>query len=291
MYYTIFPWADGGSLKEFWKCPESRPSDGDHRDLLLWSLRQLRGVADALQALHRTNYRHGDLKPDNILHFKNGNPFCKDSKDVLVIADFGVSKKHRQETNMRVDGTNTRATTPSYEAPEVDGEQTDPRSRRYDMWSMGCILLEFVVWLLYGQDAIERFYEVRVHNCEVENRGASFYERRREEQEEEEEDSPNFGVNPAVEDVMNALKADPRCQGSTAIGDLLALIPQHLLQLEAEKRATANIWWRELDSVVSRAERDESYLVRGVGPSPAIPGAFDRKGKKARAKNPPNHNV
>jgi serine/threonine protein kinase len=238
-------------------------------------LQELLGIADALRALHRTNYRHGDLKPDNILHFKRGNPFCEGSKDVLVIADFGVSKIHKQDTDMRNGGTNTRATTASYEAPEVEGEQTVPRSRRYDMWSLGCILLEYVVWLLYGQSAINLFSKVR----KVKNPGASFYERR-----EDEEGSPDFRINPAVVEVMRALREDPRCQGSTAIGDLVALVPKHLLQLEAEKRSTAENWWRELGILVSKSKEEESYLLRRVDPSPSIPDAFLLKGEKGKGK-------
>jgi serine/threonine protein kinase len=281
MYYTLFPWADGGNLREFWEFQESRLGD---TDLLLWSLSQMHGIADALKALHSTNYRHGDLKPDNILHFKRGNPFCKDSKDVLVIADFGVSKMHRQVTKMRVDGTTTRATTRSYEAPEADGEQTVPRSRRYDMWSMGCILLEFVVWLLYGHDATESFHQARVENYDVKNLDASFYVGMWEE------DRPNFEINPAVVDAVKALREDLRCQGNTAIGDLVALIPKHLLQLEAEKRATAEKWWEELEGLVSRTKEDESYLIRRVDPSPAIPDAFGPK-MEAKAKKLPNHDA
>jgi serine/threonine protein kinase len=315
-YYTVFPWADGGSLKEFWKSPDSKANLSD-KDLLRWSLQQLLGIADALKALHSTNYRHGDLKPDNILYFKGGNPFCQGSKDTLVIADFGTSKQHKTDTKMRVDGTNTRATTPAYEAPEVDGKQTAPRSRRYDMWSLGCILLEFAVWLLYGQDGIERFCDVRVHNCKTENPVASFYEPKEdekedekegedeEEEDEEEEDEEgedkeekddegesNFQINSAVVEVMTSLlEEDPRCQGRTALGDLVALIPRYLLQPKAAKRATAEEWWKELQQLVETAEKDESYLIRPVDSLPDIPDAFVIKVKKSKRKPMRNHDV
>jgi hypothetical protein len=151
---------------------------------------------------------------------------------------------------------------------------------------MGCIILEFVVWLLYGHDAIKRFSKARVHNSKVINPDASFYESRWEE-----ENSPNFEINPAVIDVIKALRDDPRCKGSTAIGDLVALIPMHLLQLEPQKRATAEYWWKELGRLVSMAEGDESYLIRRVDPSPAIPDVFVLKGEKRNAKKLPNHDA
>ncbi len=54
----------------------------------MWSLEQMLGLSRGLEDLHDLNCRHGDLKPDNILHF------IKDGRDILVIADLGVSKFH-----------------------------------------------------------------------------------------------------------------------------------------------------------------------------------------------------
>ena len=79
-YYVMFPWADGGNLMEFWKREDSQRD----QKLILWSLRRMIGLVDALKALHSKNCRHGDLKPKNVLHFKNG-------EGILVIADVGVS--------------------------------------------------------------------------------------------------------------------------------------------------------------------------------------------------------
>ena len=58
LYYIIFPWADGGNLREFWKLED--PQDRNP-ELFLWSLQQMLGLAGALQALHSVNCRHGDL--------------------------------------------------------------------------------------------------------------------------------------------------------------------------------------------------------------------------------------
>ncbi len=44
-----------------------------------------------------------------------------------------------------------------YEPPEAEVGQNEPRSRRYDVWSMGCIYLEFAIWLLRGENGLQRF--------------------------------------------------------------------------------------------------------------------------------------
>ncbi|KAF4627090.1 hypothetical protein G7Y89_g11066 [Cudoniella acicularis] len=103
IYYVIFPWADGGNLRELWTSQDSRQRTPE---LALWSLQQILGLVGALKALHNVNCRHGDLKPENILYFK------EDGEGTLVIADVGLSRVHEMETKMRHAGTITQATTP-----------------------------------------------------------------------------------------------------------------------------------------------------------------------------------
>ncbi|KAH8898783.1 hypothetical protein GQ53DRAFT_817012 [Thozetella sp. PMI_491] len=47
-----------------------------------------------------------------------------------------------------------------YEAPEsqvpVNGRRV--LGRQYDVWSLGCVILELLIWLLYGYDEVLRFY-------------------------------------------------------------------------------------------------------------------------------------
>jgi serine/threonine protein kinase len=60
-FHVIFPWADGGNLKEYWKTLADKERTPD---LGVWALRQMLGLSEALAALHIRNCRHGDLKPD-----------------------------------------------------------------------------------------------------------------------------------------------------------------------------------------------------------------------------------
>ena len=67
-----------------------------------------------------------------------------------------------------------------YEAPEAIGELNGPRSRLYDVWSMGCITLEFIIWLLYGNDELNNFYgqlkgDAQNHSQDLETVTKSFW--------------------------------------------------------------------------------------------------------------------
>jgi serine/threonine protein kinase len=89
-YYLMFPWADGGNLRDLWM--EQRPQwvDLDKIRELVWeALQQFRGLANALVKLHMDKlYRHGDVKPENILRFRDE----KTVTGILQIADFGLVK-------------------------------------------------------------------------------------------------------------------------------------------------------------------------------------------------------
>ena len=66
-HYVVFPWAEHGSLRDFWRNnPEPAQLSGD---VEFWLIQQCWRISDALQTLHRSYARHGDMKPDNILVF------------------------------------------------------------------------------------------------------------------------------------------------------------------------------------------------------------------------------
>ncbi len=254
----IFPWADGGDLGSFW----TRGRREQTPRLVLWSLKQMLGLADALRDLHDVNCRHGDLKPGNILHFTQG-----DGDGTLKIADLGVSKIHKVVTNLRNNGTTTKASTPAYEGPETNHTSPDDkaRSRTYDSWSLGCIMLEFVAWLLHDFPALQAFEKAR------DSEGHSFYryksvgtgKRRLADAER----------HSAVDKAIRCLEDDPRCD-STALGHIVGLVKDKLLVIDPRQRQKAEDLCRELRKIVTYAERDESYLFRPVDPPLVVPEIF-----------------
>ena len=260
-YYVIFPLANGGSLLDYWKRENEKPRS---LELILWSLQQMHGLAGATYALHHDlggdiHCRHGDLKPANILLFE------EDADRFLVIADLGVSRIHEQQTNLRRCGTTTMATTRSYEAPEVleSGRQDQPRARTYDIWSLGCVFLEFAIWLLYDFDAIKNFEDNRKRP--LENPHASFFYMTPVGKAE---------IPTEVLDAIKALREDPRCQGGTSLESLVNLIADKLLVTAAEDRCKAEQLRDELQKIVQKARQDFSYLLNATNQPPPIHKVF-----------------
>ncbi|RSL50760.1 hypothetical protein CEP53_008699 [Fusarium sp. AF-6] len=90
---------------------------------------------DGKELLHPIKYgRHGDIKPENILWFNDGT-----KGGTLKITDFVLTKFHTWDIR----------SSRCYRPPEV--ELGDGLIRpSYDIWSMGCLYLEFLAWLLGG---------------------------------------------------------------------------------------------------------------------------------------------
>ncbi|KAM7215588.1 Heterokaryon incompatibility protein (HET) domain containing protein [Rhypophila decipiens] len=179
------------------------------------------------------HWRHGDLKPDNILAFRP-----EDSGrwlGTLKIADMGLAKQHMFKTSKRMERTGQKYTTIRYEAPEAMPNFQDPRSRRYDIWSMGCVILEFIILLLHGNRGLNEFYNERT-------------------EQERSMDTLYFTiidratgaaqVSKTVEHWIEGILSDPECnRGSgSALRDLTMLVKDRLLvvRLPDEKNMTTD---------------------------------------------------
>ncbi|TDZ31934.1 Serine/threonine-protein kinase Sgk1 [Colletotrichum spinosum] len=252
--YILFPWANGGNLKDLWSQQTCSPA------LILWSLEQMLGLSQALHELHLVNCRHGDLKPANILHFKAGG------LGTLVIADVGESKIHHQVTDLRKGITITTATTPAYEPPEAILEKHAPRRRRYDVWSMACIYLEHITWMLFGYDAILGF------NAARDEPGEKFYKLTSEN------GMLKASVNPSVLAAIEVLRNDPRCSGVTALGDFIDLIREHMLCVRVEERVPADVLYEKLKAIVDHARNSSSYMMNSVELNLETPQIFQWSG-------------
>lgn len=161
-WYLLQPWADG-NLWDFWQ-QHSSP----HHDLhwARWIISQILGLAQALRQIHRRRSNdfdapllgiHGDIKPENILWFK-GNPHVSNTAGRLVICDFGFTSFH---TKASISNAATEGNSTTYKAPEFG--ETNRISRAYDMWSLGCVYLEFITWYLTGySDVRHTFAKLRL---------------------------------------------------------------------------------------------------------------------------------
>lgn len=213
----MFLWAEGGNLREFWtNRPKPIVTVGLVRDII----EQLRGMADALQTLHEydanLHFRHGDIKPENILIF----PDRDESRiGTLKISDLGSAKYHNVVTRLREQTGGKAWATIVYQPPEAVTNPLLATSRLYDIWSMGCVILEFMVWLLYGYEELKDF-------------GASIKGKLQEPSSFFVLDTEQSGVahiHHSVKACLDRLSGDPECARETALGDLLEIVKTKLL--------------------------------------------------------------
>ena len=124
--------------------------------------------------------------------------------------------------------TTTAVSTTRYEAPElqkhnIDTMSTRLLSRTFDVWSLGCIWAEFVIWLLYGfKEGYDRF---TTHTD-----GKPFW---RDSQGNNVVD--DMRVIESVDWWLEAVEIqDGRCGTNTALGQLVGLIRKRLLVVKVE---------------------------------------------------------
>ncbi|KAF2969201.1 hypothetical protein GQX73_g4307 [Xylaria multiplex] len=156
--YLIFPWATH-DLGSYWEKVRPAPDPSDP-ELVRWVCKQLWNLSDAVRHIHsldedrkvpedeRLYGRHGDLKAENILWYKSETGFGN-----LVITDMGLSKTHRFESRTYVPKREVMAT-PRYRPPEVEYEN-GIMGRTFDIWTLGCIFLEFLCWLHRGFEGLQ----------------------------------------------------------------------------------------------------------------------------------------
>ncbi|HEY4454351.1 MAG TPA: protein kinase [Pseudonocardiaceae bacterium] len=95
------------------------------------AIHYVRQIADALDAVHRAEVVHGDIKPANILIPDNG---------IAKLSDFGVSRQVWNAETLHTTGPVLG--TPAYMAPELlDGKRPSPAS---DLFALGATLFTAV---------------------------------------------------------------------------------------------------------------------------------------------------
>ena len=131
LYYLLMEFVDGLDLRQLLNNKRLSPQE---------ALRIVPPVCEALQCAHDNGIVHCDIKPENLLIDKAG---------VVKIADFGIAKMIRSETNTPVCSATEQAGgctslaqgTPDYAAPEQAGGNADHRA---DIYSLGVVLYEML---------------------------------------------------------------------------------------------------------------------------------------------------
>jgi len=236
-HHIITEWADGGNLDDLW---EQRPKPTLSSATVKSITNQLLGIAEAFNVAHNlrsgqrftgASYRHGDLKPANILWF-TPKPRDSDSIGTLKIGDWGEARNKKFATAFRYTRTSSRSSTVRYQPPEeeigvssmIPGSEDYRRSRLYDMWALGCITLEFIAWILYGRSGQNKLNDSIRNDSRFERVDAPYY------QVEQKGAETVAWVHKVVKYWIEHMKSDSACQvGSTALGNLLEIVEENLL--------------------------------------------------------------
>ncbi|KAI1333033.1 kinase-like domain-containing protein [Xylariaceae sp. FL0255] len=155
-FHLIFPFAASGDLRSLWRMQgEADPELYSPA----WVLKQCWGIANALEAVHqprtgenaatRVSQLHADINPSNILCFESDGG----GAPTLKLSDFGCSRQVGPDGNIRV--RDLEIHTKTYRPPEHDTEELI--CLRYDIWSLGCVYLDFVTWAIAGDNGYKKF--------------------------------------------------------------------------------------------------------------------------------------
>jgi serine/threonine protein kinase len=196
--------------------------------------------------------RHGDIKAENILWFKK-IPGCENLMGVLQIADFGLGKFHGRDSRSKVSPDDVQSS-PTYEPPECKLHKLI--SRAYDIWSLGCLYLEFITWLLMGSAEIDGFSSNDSFFTII-NRSDAI-------------------VRKEVVAWVQQLHSHERC--SALIHDLLDLIMQHVLIPDSKERISAEILSEKLKAFLGKAIKDKVYLLKSA-PRRQKPGGYQLRSR------------
>ncbi|KAF8862911.1 kinase-like protein [Acephala macrosclerotiorum] len=268
LYHLIFPCADG-NLRTFW---QHNPYPKHCNETAEWMLGECKALADALSFLHdsqtadsaddtsalskeRRYGRHGDIKPENILWFKN-NPgdsstdSLNDDMGKLVIADFGLSKIHHSVSRSAVDPRSIGGTL-AYAPPELELGHTI--SRAYDIWSLGCVFLEFIMWYLVGSDYLGRFPKFRTRHDPGDEVMDSFFDIKTFN------GSRRAALRTSVKVWIRVLRREPTC--SPLMRDFLHLIERDMLAIDPKCRISADALQHLLEYMMEKSQLDIAFEI------------------------------
>jgi serine/threonine protein kinase len=281
-YHLVFPFANT-NLRGYWN---DTGLPYWNKDTYCWFLHQIRGIASGLNAIHNYNTnlplfgtrltmpgsnitqsgllkvdkgedkygRHGDIKPENILWSNELAGSGVVGK--LQITDLGCGRFHNLESRSGVNAAGIPKT-PTYMPPEVPlGHGI---SRAYDIWSFGCVVLEFVTWLLEGPQSIYGFSSARGLTALDGINDDTFFT------VTEKNGSKTAALREGVKTWIARLRTNPRC--SDMIKDLLDLVEFQLLAIDPKQRLNSEKVDTELRIIRERANNSLVYLLGSNPPA------------------------
>ncbi|KAK0724446.1 hypothetical protein B0H67DRAFT_482728 [Lasiosphaeris hirsuta] len=172
-FFLIFPRAED-DLQAYWK--KTAPPTSTDSDGVCWVAEQCLGIAKGVLKIHeyessnsqlhplnmdRVVGHHGDIKPENVLWFRETDTHDHTGRGTLKLSDFGLADFSSRQTASRPFHSSISVTC-NYRAPECDLNNQGGKGRQYDMWTLGCLYLEFLTWLVGGSALLQEFTRARL---------------------------------------------------------------------------------------------------------------------------------
>lgn len=191
-FFLLFNWAEA-DLQTYWK--RENPTPAIDMVTVMWLVRQCKGLAHGITKIHEhiTTYQkesahflgsqnvvfghHGDIKPENVLWFAAlGQKDCKVA-GTFKLSDFGLADFSIHQTISMTERSKWSATL-GYRAPETDFNPKAAIGRSYDIWTLGCLYLETITWMLGGCTLLEKFLQDRKSSDPIwnYNKTSTFFE-------------------------------------------------------------------------------------------------------------------
>ncbi|KAI0547048.1 kinase-like domain-containing protein [Xylaria curta] len=283
-YSFIFPWADGGSMFDLWGSEprelknkvlvDVHEATDAHRTqkVIIWVACQLAGLTGKLGLgfLHDTQFLepdqptlavpesekrygiHGDIKPRNILYFQQEQNIDKCGLGLFKISDFGLTGFHSSVTRSRQAPTGPHS--PTYRSPEYGMSETY-LSRKYDIWGLGCVLLQFLTWLISGPQDLRQFDQDRFD--EVDETNPNFKEDNFFTAVQTGDNGIKYVVKTSVQSRIEELQLV--VTPGNYLYDCLELIKTRILQIDVKERADCREVHDSLARYHQRCLQDSQY--------------------------------
>ncbi|KAM0232324.1 hypothetical protein ACHAP5_010754 [Fusarium lateritium] len=248
-YNLVFPWADC-DLATFWRL---NPRPLHDKRTLVWAGRQMMGLADALSVVHGStggneiagSFVHGDLKPENILIFSDAP-----QRHTLAITDFGSSYFLPYDEKEKTKPRNIKRT-PAYRAPEVN-ITSEGVTQAYDIWGLGCIISETLLWALDGLKGCQSLSEARRDQEENSPNRDAFFQLQRTL-----DGVLTARVKPQVLNLLLSMRSHPK--STPFSNDVLDLIVSGMLRIDFHQRMTSHGVVEALAKICKRLDEDPAY--------------------------------